>query len=93
MMLLLRWTPIVIEFFGTVLVWLDTRRLNARNPPDGFVIGDKPDTARGIITAPISASRYYLSGFCYKVCLSRLNNMLEIVGEEQMRRQMCNERF
>jgi hypothetical protein len=33
--------------------------------------------ARGIITAPISDSRYYFSGFCYKVCLSRLNNMLE----------------
>jgi hypothetical protein len=41
-MLLLRWTPIVIEFFGTVLVWLDTQRINARNPPDGWVIGDKP---------------------------------------------------
>ena len=41
MMLLLRWTPIVIEFFGTVLVWLDTQRINARNPPDGWVIGDK----------------------------------------------------
>ena len=42
MMLLLRWTPIVIEFFGTVLVWLDTQRINARNPPEGWVIGDKP---------------------------------------------------
>jgi hypothetical protein len=41
-MRLLRFAPIVFEFFGTLLVWLDTVRLNARNPPQGFSIGDSP---------------------------------------------------
>jgi hypothetical protein len=41
MMLLLRWAPIVIEFLGAVLVWLDTQRIGARNPPDSWVIEDK----------------------------------------------------
>ncbi len=41
-MMLLRFSPIVLEFFGTLFVWLDTVRLNARNPPSGFVIGDPP---------------------------------------------------
>ncbi len=40
-MTLLRFAPIVVEFFGTLFVWLDTRRLNARNPPR-FGIGDPP---------------------------------------------------
>lgn len=38
----LRFAPIVLEFFGTLFVWLDTVRLNARNPPHGFTIGDPP---------------------------------------------------
>jgi hypothetical protein len=41
-MILLRLAPIVLEFFGTLLVWLDTVRLNARNPPHAFTIGDPP---------------------------------------------------
>jgi hypothetical protein len=40
-MTLLRFAPIVVEFFGTLFVWLDTGRLNARNPPR-FGIGDPP---------------------------------------------------
>src|SRR5882724_5594844 len=32
-MTLLRFAPIVVEFFGTLFVWLDTERLKARNPP------------------------------------------------------------
>ena len=41
-MTLLRFSPIVLEFIGTVLVWLDAVRLNARNPPKAFNIGDAP---------------------------------------------------
>ncbi len=38
----LRWATIVLEVLGTLLIWLDTVRLNARNPPHGFMIGDAP---------------------------------------------------
>ncbi len=41
-MTLLRFAPIVLEFFGTLLVWLDTVRLHARNPPHGITLGDPP---------------------------------------------------
>jgi hypothetical protein len=41
-MTLLRFSPIVLEFIGTVLVWLDAVHLNARNPPKAFNIGDAP---------------------------------------------------
>ena len=41
-MTLLRFSPIVLEFIGTVLVWLDAVRLNARNPRKAFNIGDAP---------------------------------------------------
>ena len=39
---ILRWATMVLEALGTLFIWLDTVRLNARNPPDGFVIGDRP---------------------------------------------------
>jgi hypothetical protein len=39
---MLRWATIVLEALGTLFVWLDTVRLNARNPPHGFGIGDPP---------------------------------------------------
>jgi hypothetical protein len=39
-MTLLRWAILFVEFFGTLLVWLDTVRLNARNPPGGVTLGD-----------------------------------------------------
>jgi hypothetical protein len=42
-MTLLRFAPIVVEFFGTLFVWLDTVRLNARNPPNGVTLGDPPE--------------------------------------------------
>ena len=38
----LRWATIVLEVLGTLFIWLDTVRLNARNPPHGFMIGDAP---------------------------------------------------
>jgi hypothetical protein len=39
-MMLLRFAPIVLEFVGTVLVFLDAMRLNARHPPDATWAGD-----------------------------------------------------
>jgi hypothetical protein len=42
MMTLLRLAPILCEFFGTLFVWLDAVRLNARNPRDGVTLGDPP---------------------------------------------------
>jgi hypothetical protein len=41
-MTLLRFSPIVFEFVGTVLVFLDALRINARNLPHRFAIGDQP---------------------------------------------------
>lgn len=41
-MTLLRLAPIILEFFGTLLVWLDTVRISARLPRVGFSLGD-PD--------------------------------------------------
>jgi hypothetical protein len=31
---------IFVEFFGTLFVWLDTKRLDARAPTSGFTLGD-----------------------------------------------------
>jgi hypothetical protein len=42
MMKLLGLAPIVLQVLGTLLVWLDMVRLNARNPSDGFTLGDPP---------------------------------------------------
>jgi len=39
-MTLLRFAPIVVEFFGTLFVWFDTQRLNERNPPHRIAISD-----------------------------------------------------
>jgi hypothetical protein len=39
---MLRWATIVIEVLGTFFVWLDTVRLNARNPPHAITLGDPP---------------------------------------------------
>ena len=37
---MLRWATILLEALGTLLIWLDTARLNARNPRDGFMFGE-----------------------------------------------------
>jgi hypothetical protein len=31
-----------METLGTILVWLDASRLNARNPREGIILGDPP---------------------------------------------------
>jgi hypothetical protein len=33
---------LVMETLGTILVWLDAIRLNARNPARGVMLGDPP---------------------------------------------------
>jgi hypothetical protein len=37
---ILHWAALLIEALGTLFVWLDTVRLNARNPPHGITLGD-----------------------------------------------------
>jgi hypothetical protein len=41
-MTLLGLAPILLSFFGTLFVWLDTVRLHARNPPHAITLGDPP---------------------------------------------------
>lgn len=36
----LHFCALVVEALGTVFIFLDTLRLNARTPPDAFTIGD-----------------------------------------------------
>jgi hypothetical protein len=38
----LLWVALFMEALGTIFVWLDTVRLNARNPPAGITLGDPP---------------------------------------------------
>jgi hypothetical protein len=38
----LQFASIIVQFFGTLFAWLDTVRLNARNPSEGFMFGDPP---------------------------------------------------
>ena len=45
MKLALHWLALLIETLGTLLVWLDTVRLNARNPAEGITLGDPPGYA------------------------------------------------
>jgi hypothetical protein len=39
---MLQFVAIVVQFFGTLFVWLDTVRLHSRNPLHGFTIGEQP---------------------------------------------------
>jgi len=38
----LQFAIILLQFFGTLFVWLETLRMNARNPPNGITLGDPP---------------------------------------------------